>query len=376
MSKTVERNIRDKSLKLTIEYVIVIRNTGSYCETSDDFCKLLELDKNISIEKNKIKSTISDRELNIIVDFSLKSGTIISKKQRYFNLKLILFNSESIDALSKLARKIRLIAEKIDPNNVEINTIRDDIGSFYAVLAYPLIHEVENTMRSLISKFMIINVGVSWVNEAIHIDLKQKSKSDKRSITNFIQNIDFIDLSDVLFKSYRKNEIAAIDHHISAINKTEDIDIEFLKDGIPKSNWERYFSDLIPIKEIDLKNNWEKLYDIRNDVAHNRYISKERYQELESILNKVTPHLDSVLEKLDQLELGIEDIELVSKTVTEVKSVSLIKVIKMLNIGMATAVDALRSSGYQAEKSPMLKLTQEMVNELFKRFKPDFTYTV
>lgn len=53
------------------------------------------------------------------------------------------------------------------------------------------------------------------------------------------------------------------------------------------------------------------------------------------------------------------------------KPIILIKAIKELNIGMATAVEFLNKKGFSAEKSPMFKLSGEMYDALLKEYQGD-----
>ena len=52
------------------------------------------------------------------------------------------------------------------------------------------------------------------------------------------------------------------------------------------SNWERYFSTIISYDSNKLIKDWEKLYDVRNKIAHNRTLGKKEYEDFVKIFEE------------------------------------------------------------------------------------------
>ncbi|WP_235309472.1 hypothetical protein, partial [Klebsiella quasipneumoniae] len=86
-------------------------------------------------------------------------------KERYFVITLENNDEALVDEFSEVGDKIKEISRRINPESTIINVLWDDVGRYYANKAYPLINEVENVMRKLIGKFMLINVGMDWSRE-------------------------------------------------------------------------------------------------------------------------------------------------------------------------------------------------------------------
>lgn len=101
----------------------------------------------------------------------------------------------------------------------------------------------------------------------------------------------------------------------NAISK-EDLDFNELKASVPTSNWERYFS--WPLVECDsdyLKNRWEKIYDIRCKVAHNKLIKRNEVEELLKISTEVKEKLQSAIDNLDKINISQSDRESVAENI-------------------------------------------------------------
>ena len=97
----------------------------------------------------------------------------------FFHLKFICNKENQLNEFNKFLRQVREILSKIA--GVAPQVLWDDIGFYYARQAYPLIYEIENIMRKLITKFLFINVGLAWANEntpqEVNNSIRNKSQS-------------------------------------------------------------------------------------------------------------------------------------------------------------------------------------------------------
>lgn len=366
-------------MQLNVEFLIIVKNAEEFCNNSDAFINFITVDN--SIKKAEKKSTddlpiLYDSYLNIYIIYKLSVKENRANKERIFNLSLFIEDERNIDAFHSFTRKLKKILPKIHPENVQISTLHNDVGTYYSIKSYPFIHKIENNLRKLISKFMLINVGVEWHRKALNNDITQ-SLERRKTINNFsdyLQNVDFIDLSDVLFKPYRIGEISDIDDIIKNSTSNTDIEIDKLKSFLPKSNWERYFSKMLNINENSLKNKWEKLYLLRNDVAHNRFINKESYQQIVNIFNDINPKIEAAINHLSEIKLTSSDVKnIINSSILKdeitAPSMRLLAAAKFFNIGKETLVEHLNSNGFDTtDLKVSSKLSPDMITCLFKTF--------
>ncbi|OXL16968.1 HEPN domain-containing protein, partial [Psychrobacter sp. DAB_AL32B] len=80
-------------------------------------------------------------------------------------------------------------------------------------------------------------------------------------------------------------------------------DIESLDKLIPESNWSKHFSDSIDINEKELSNDWQKLYELRCDVAHNKTFTINDYENLVDLINKIKPIIEEAIASLSNLHI-------------------------------------------------------------------------
>lgn len=272
-----------------IEYLITIKNAGTFCNNKKLFIGFLNSDDQIKVT-NKIIS---------YQKHEIKYNLVEKKNKDSINFELTLFFNDKFDdtIVLGLTKLLRVNIIKIKQGDTHIKILWDDLSREYSIEAYPIINKIENLMRLLISKFMILNVGIDWFSTQIHEDVKKKRKADDKNnnvgrLYDDVFNLDFIDLADVLFKPYRTMKIEEIDSIIEKHTQNEKIPISRIADIYPRSNWDRHFKNIVD-KSIDdnfIKKRWEKLYDIRNSIAHNRLISK---QELEIIYRTNTCYRES-----------------------------------------------------------------------------------
>lgn len=305
--------IRAKGALVKIEFLVLIKNDDSFCNSREAFINFLNVDESISITKTKLRyKQKADSEPIISVDFKVDTGNIPSNEERYFLILMEKSTQGSVDEFSEMANKIKEICKRINPESTVVNILWDDVGTHYAFMSYPLINEVENIMRKLISKFMLINVGMDWSKETIHPDLVKKIERYEGEDTymNDLYKLDFINLSQVLFK--KKRDITPSDLDRLLLNTSfDESDRNEIKKYIPKSNWEKYFSSLLDENSQGLEAKWELLYKLRNKVAHNRFLTRDDFLKIKGLSTEVKKILTIAINKLGEINLDDEDRELI-----------------------------------------------------------------
>jgi hypothetical protein len=301
---------------LTVELLVCINTNGSFCNTEESFNSLLKSNSEIRIDANKIEFK------NTNFYYKLSSGDINETQggSKYFNVKL---KSERIDSVNTevftdLVRQIRVLISKV--TTLPAQTVWDDLSHYYSVQAYPLIHEIENILRKLITKFMLINVGASWPKSSLPDALKSShrdgakttSVKEKTNNPNILYDSDFIKLADFLFEEYRDFDVNELIKKLSKIDSNKGAsksELETLLKFIPKSNWDRYFVSHIKCKDEFLKKKWLRLYDLRCQIAHNNTFTKEDLAETKRIISEVKPHLEEANEKLEEILVPTDEKE-------------------------------------------------------------------
>ena len=293
--------------ELKVEYLVIINTENSFCNSKKAFNSLLSSYDDIIITKNKVK------HLDLEVDYELQTDEIEENKQRFFHVKLICKNKDRIDEFAFLLKVIRGILNKAT-NNKPPQKIWDDISKYYSLAAYPFIHDIENLMRKLITKFMLISIGQGWEKEAIPEEVKKSSRTKPKD-ANYLYEVDFIQLSDFLFVKYGTVDVKVLLNKISSAGNLSDLNLEELKNGIPISNWERYFSPIVDCEDSYLEKRWSKLYEYRCKIAHNNDFNKTDYESTLKLYEEVKEKLQKATDNLDKIKLSDEDKEFIAENI-------------------------------------------------------------
>lgn len=300
-------------MQLQNEYLIIIdKETSSgffhLCNSTNRLNELIESDGQLKIKNDQI----STKKLSC--SYFVKMGEVKGKNQNFFYLTINFDSDEKfIEEYTNLLRIIKSIFPK---NETIIETLRDDLSFYYSQLAYSLIHNIENLMRKFITYFMITNVGKNWVNESSPDQIKEAlDKSKRKQYMDVLQQLDFIHLGDFLFKDYQDKGISFLIEKIRTTNETHTISVSELKSFLPRSNWDKYFKEKVDCDDLYLKIRWEKLYELRNKIAHTSCFTKGDYEEIQNLVGEVKEQLEKAFINVDTIELREEEKELLSENI-------------------------------------------------------------
>lgn len=292
--------------KLVVDYLIVIptnpKKEDFICTDIDSFKNLLKVNSELVFEAERIGTK------QVKVDYEIKMDANEEHKLFYLTLVCEIEASEDIEQknnhFSQLTRHIKTAIYLL--KDVELHTLWDDISFYYSQKSYPLIHQVENLMRKLITKFMVKNVGIFWSENSFPDGIKKENQRSKNRIgkENPLYQLDFIHLADFLLKSYQNKDIDELYDQLRKAKEPKDLILDELKKFIPRSNWERYFSRLIQYEGTQFKKQWEKLYDLRCKIAHNNIVIENDYKEISELSLELTDKLKDAISKLDEIELS------------------------------------------------------------------------
>ncbi len=298
---------------MKVEYLIIIDSSSAFCGNIQSFNNFLQSNSEIKIQGKRFKFK------NLEIDYEIQEGLIKTDNHIYYHIKFNCENDATIDEFVELLRAVKNLLHKASDKKPQ--TLWDDISFYYANKSYPLIHEIENLMRKLITKFMLTNVGLGWTKEDIPNDLKIATKTSKdnkntKDNYNYLYETDFIQLANFLFDEYKKNDAEKL--LIEKLRNTtnlETITLAELKNFIPKSNWDRYFAGYVECEKSYLQTRWKKLYEIRCQIAHNNVLIKQDYEEILKLVDEIKPKLEKAIENLDKIEVPENDRENLAENV-------------------------------------------------------------
>ena len=294
---------------MKVEYLIIIDSGNPFCSDKKSFDNFLQSNADISIRGSVFKHK------NLEVEYELQGGETEADKNRFFHIKLNCKDESRIDEFHDLLKATRKLLYMASDKNPQV--LWDDVSFYYSEKAYPAIHEIENLMRKLITKFMLTNVGLGWTKEAVPEELKKSTRTKPANNNNYLYETDFKDLSTFLFDEYRTLDIKALNEKIRSLeNKGDEVSLSEFKGFLPKSNWERYFREHVDCESSYLEIRWERLYKLRCKIAHNNFFTKEDYDQMTSLVSEVKPTIEDAIRNLDKVEVPEEERDELAEVVT------------------------------------------------------------
>jgi Mn-dependent DtxR family transcriptional regulator len=301
-------------MKLITEYLIIIERHSSeafysLCDNADGFNKLLQGDPAIEVGDGHI---IHKGSLEF--SYEITTGSVEGKEQRFFHVKVVFDGEEAeLDEYSALLKSLKGIVHRAGG---QPETLRDDVSSYFSHKSYPLIHSVENLMRRLITYFMLTNVGKEWVSEASPRSVREAiDKSKRKQYADVLHQIDFIQLGEFLFRPYQTRDVSELYQSLEDAATITDLNLDELKEFRAKSNWERYFSNVVACEDKYLDKRWDQLYELRCMIAHNAIVTRSDYERIVQLTDDVSEHLQNAIANLDKVHVPTEEKDQVAENV-------------------------------------------------------------
>lgn len=291
---------------IVVEYLLPFNTEDGICKDTGSFNSLLESNSEIKIKKGKI--TYSGSTYSYSVDLTEVQNQDCSVFHVSFSV------SRLTDKFRKMLKAFRKTVGPHMQDNIQI--IWDGVSFEWGKELYPAIYQVENLMRKLISKFMLVNLGIGWHKSTIPADVKNSIKKQNYKPTHAIlYEVDLIQLANFLFKPYSVKDSAKLPDVVAEIIKNQEINDETkdkLEDYIPKNNWDRYFSKIVDLESEELKKMWERLYDVRCKVAHNKLMNISDFEIANDLCDKLNDILTNAMDKLIEIEIPDDEKEDIS----------------------------------------------------------------
>lgn len=285
--------------EIIMEYLVTFDKRQDFCKDVESFRFLLQSIHGLTCYINSI--TYKDTEIK----FENKLLITDNCNNRIFHTTFAIDDIRSLSVFEKLIKDVRTLFLNTAYNR-EVITLYNGISGYYCEKAYPIFYQIENLMRKLLTQFMFVNIGEHWNQTNMPDELESifTRRKDNTSY-DYLYQTDFIHLSEFLFN---KNETKVKEELFKRIQTDiNSLTTDELKKYIPKSNWEKYFEEIVSCDGEMLKKRWERLYELRCSVAHNKTFLKSDFEELQKIVNKIKPILLEAIEKLDRVVIKEEE---------------------------------------------------------------------
>lgn len=275
-----------------VNYLILFDKSNFQFNGVETFSKLIDLVEGISINDDLISFNGSNYKYKL----DSEGDKFETHKTEMFDLVIeSKKNEQDIDNLSKLLREIRTI---VSNQKGTITPVFDGISAYYAEKAYPVVHNIENLMRKLYTKFTLIQLGPKWI-DSIPEDVGGIKKAPQNGY-NPLYDFDFITISDLLFTDYPSKKI---DSEVLKDIKQGKLSADEIETYIPTSNWKRYFTELVDCESQYLEKRWKQLYELRNKIAHNKLFTKSDLDNVKKVSEEVKSKLLPALDKISSISV-------------------------------------------------------------------------
>jgi hypothetical protein len=180
---------------------------------------------------------------------------------------------------------------------------KDELGDSLRLKAYPILAEIELSLRSFIQQAMINVLGFDWWNSFIPEDIREKVKIVEAKAGNYqvkshhpIELTFFEDLIGIVttkVQAWSPNHAITVSDFcelLTMCSSVEEMQQEVNNRSKVLSFWDNIFSDYFDDKDswIRLKEDIKKLaIPLRNKVMHHRLIRYYELQPLENLKNRV-----------------------------------------------------------------------------------------
>jgi hypothetical protein len=188
---------------IIVEYLIIIKQEDTFCDSDEAFLRFLGVDSSIVISPEKKELTFqTKKKTKFKVSYTLTGGLVPSKKERFFKLTLSTEHEDKLNEFTELTINLENVTKRLH-SDVGINVLWNDIARKYAITGYEAINEVENLLRRLITSFMLINVGYDWYKFHIPKSVEDRDAHLKQNYSDYLHQTYFSDLKTILFEGQR-----------------------------------------------------------------------------------------------------------------------------------------------------------------------------
>lgn len=331
-------NSEDGTLVLTIG-----KNLYSYIKAS--FPQIVKVDGYGNIYKKKFAADLQFNNVTCNAEFIITE--VVDTK--YLD---IIVKGKSKSQIVKCLEYIQytLLTSGIRERYIDIVSY-DAVSEYYCNKIYPKLNTLERNLRKLLFNIYIVNFGRDYYKATVGEELQGKikgvintdsNKGEKDQIKaeyktstkkeaeeierlqRFFYSFEYNDIQKLLFTpSWTSADEAKKNKFLNEQADLSELSDEELREAfskyVPRSDWERFFSNKIDIS--DIKELIEQIRLYRNKVAHFKFFYKNEYDDC----NKLTSRLNSAIVKAIKItedeDFAEKNVEALSESLKDVFAV-------------------------------------------------------
>jgi len=267
------------------------------------------------VKNAKEQKTIQDGDITLQINPIDTSSVLYNLYEAAFLLKL---SSDNFDRLEKFRYPL-IIHLKGRLRFDHIRILTDDISTEISNGIYPLLNEIENTLRRYLAKFFTQKIGLDWWKQAVPDKVIDKTKlrhDNEKIFSNVVATdltlIDFNDLGEIIYKhKLGFNKPENLVDKILSIDSEEDL--SKLKLDLD-SNYNRFFKT--HFKDFNFDKKWKLLFQIRNKVAHNNHFVKQDLETAKELFKELKEIILNAESKIDDFKFSVVEQEAMIKSST------------------------------------------------------------
>ncbi|TXX29556.1 hypothetical protein D4M43_24550, partial [Escherichia coli] len=174
-------------------------------------------------------------------------------------------------------------------------SLYDELSEYLCNLSYKYIAEYERKLRQLFLVIVVPLYGDKWADETPKVSNIKANMRTK--IEKGLSEIELSDLQSLFF-----GEVFNLDeNNYDIIFDTENIynqSSDQLRNNILKNKpytfWNKHISKYLP--NVDVESKVKKVKDIRNTIAHSKFLTYQKYLELIKDLKYIIRNINQVIE--------------------------------------------------------------------------------
>ncbi|MFL2076387.1 hypothetical protein [Marinilactibacillus psychrotolerans] len=225
--------------------------------------------------------------------------TNLSKK----DISIVKIGVEYTNNREKAAFILSDILQKIDMHkkrNFYAVSLEDNLSLYYSQRMYKTVAYYERSLRTLVLSFFVPIYSKEWHKIVLKNSEEESDQTGKKkpveNINKIEKGLEKLTLTDLEEAIFGKRFKVDSDNYkelfrLNDIPKLTGNEIKnLILDNKPFSFWEKYLSEYVSIKNIEIR--MANVKNQRNKVAHHKYFSKDSYLSLKRDLNYIIPKIE------------------------------------------------------------------------------------
>lgn len=223
----------------------------------------------------------------------------------------------------------------------------DSVSEYYCNKIYPKLNSLERNLRKLLLNIYTVNFGIDYYKTTIDEELQSKIKavvgkdtkksnkqikSDYKTNTSneaeeiarlqrFFYSFEYNDIQNLLFTPRwtgidEINKSNFLKEHTDLSQLTDEELRKAFSDYVPKSDWERFFSNKITLNNISDMIDTIRVH--RNTVAHFKFFYKKDYDECNILINNLNTAIIEAIKITEDKDFTDKNAEILSEALKSV----------------------------------------------------------